>query len=95
MDRSRLTKSFMYGRIVPALGVLYGASWLLPIPNVVRSVLLVLLVVTAGLGWMAPGGEGCDADREELPTQMRPVSHVTGAADTPQDIRPGERGPGA
>lgn len=95
MNISRLDSGFIYGRIVPALGILLAISWALGAPQPVRSAILGALIVTASLGWLFGGG--CKGSRGRGRSERRGYSPQPAApspapapADTPQDRLPGE-----
>lgn len=100
MNLSRLDSGFIYGRVVPVLGVLLGISWALGAPQPVRSVILGALIVCASLGWVFGGGcKGSRDERRAARWEARAerrghapdsVSPAPEAEQTPQDRLPGE-----
>ncbi|MCA0436870.1 MAG: hypothetical protein M9891_03965 [Austwickia sp.] len=60
-----INRRTVYGRIVPALAVLYGLSVAFTDVRALQSVLLFALIAAASLGWLAPAGCSTDGRRRE------------------------------
>lgn len=100
---SRIDSRFTYGRIVPALGILYGLSFAFHAPSGVSRALLIALILSASFGWMF--GRGCGSsgrkqhrgERQEAPIgrpqepTMPTVETATADRRGPQDALPSER----